>query len=276
MPKSAPEPTEPPPAYAPEAAAHGTEPEPSASLQVPAEEEEYMTDRASFEDAHRELPPGWVREVDLATEHAYFVDTRATPPRSIWCHPYDDPDFLASIPDTGAPSSSSRPHPNYDHASNDPAARTSSNRLQRPQNSTTGANTHVSGGSGVVDHSTTEKPTLGRRIKDKLTNSTHAERVKQREEQRKYEKRQYEAYIEARTQQIAAQRAGNYRPQYGAPAGVYSRGRRGYGGGYGYGGGLGMPLMLGMGGGMLLGGGLGGFGGGYGGGFDGGGMGGGF
>jgi hypothetical protein len=32
--------------------------------------------------------------------HHFYVDTRAHPPRSIWTHPYDDDEFIKSLPDT--------------------------------------------------------------------------------------------------------------------------------------------------------------------------------
>jgi len=47
----------------------------------------------------RELPPGWVKQFDRKSERSYYVDTMAKPPRSIWVHPFDDPQFLASITD---------------------------------------------------------------------------------------------------------------------------------------------------------------------------------
>jgi len=40
----------------------------------------------------RELPEGWVREFDPNAKHYYYVDTRTSPPKSIWVHPYDDED----------------------------------------------------------------------------------------------------------------------------------------------------------------------------------------
>lgn len=35
------------------------------------------------------LPDGWRREFDAKTEHTFYVDTKAKPPRSIWVHPYE-------------------------------------------------------------------------------------------------------------------------------------------------------------------------------------------
>ncbi|RYP12778.1 hypothetical protein DL765_007156 [Monosporascus sp. GIB2] len=53
--------------------------------------------RRSIEDECRPLPEGWVRRFDPDTQHQFFVDTRADPPRSIWTHPLDDRDYLASL-----------------------------------------------------------------------------------------------------------------------------------------------------------------------------------
>jgi hypothetical protein len=50
-----------------------------------------------MEDEARPLPPGWTRCYDTHYSHQYFVDTNASPPRSIWHHPYDDEQFLASL-----------------------------------------------------------------------------------------------------------------------------------------------------------------------------------
>lgn len=41
----------------------------------------------------RDLPAGWVKEHDSKSDRDYYVDTLATPPRSIWVHPLDDPEF---------------------------------------------------------------------------------------------------------------------------------------------------------------------------------------
>lgn len=47
-------------------------------------------ERVSFEDERRPLPEGWIRQFDQASGHHFYVDTRATPPRSIWVHPDDE------------------------------------------------------------------------------------------------------------------------------------------------------------------------------------------
>ena len=49
-------------------------------------------------DEQRDLPEGWVRCWDDKQQHHFYVDTATK--RSIWVHPYDDPEFLRSLPDT--------------------------------------------------------------------------------------------------------------------------------------------------------------------------------
>ncbi|ORX38307.1 hypothetical protein BD324DRAFT_620384 [Kockovaella imperatae] len=48
-------------------------------------------------DERRPLPAGWVRCYDPSSEHVFYVEESTR--RSIWVHPYDDPAFLASLPD---------------------------------------------------------------------------------------------------------------------------------------------------------------------------------
>jgi hypothetical protein len=45
------------------------------------------------------LPYGWITQIDPTTNHPFFVDTKATPPRSIWVHPYEDEQYLKEHPD---------------------------------------------------------------------------------------------------------------------------------------------------------------------------------
>jgi len=56
--------------------------------------------RKSLDDERRDLPEGWVRCFDPKTEHAFYVDEKDPNHRAIWVHPYDDPTFLQSLPDT--------------------------------------------------------------------------------------------------------------------------------------------------------------------------------
>ncbi|KAH8835484.1 hypothetical protein DL96DRAFT_1574437 [Flagelloscypha sp. PMI_526] len=62
-------------------------------------------------DSDLPLPFGWVKQVDPATNHAFWVDTKAQPPRSIWVHPYYDPQFLSEHPEVRATMGSTKPVP---------------------------------------------------------------------------------------------------------------------------------------------------------------------
>ncbi|KZO93129.1 hypothetical protein CALVIDRAFT_268620 [Calocera viscosa TUFC12733] len=138
--------------------------------------------RASMEDEMRELPEGWIREWDpkcvppppsnlslpLTTfagnrqKHHFYVDTKANPPRSIWVHPYDDPQYISSIPDK---------HPAKQWAHAQQAARPAG---QGPSGAA------AAGSSGNAGH----KPGLLTKMHDKLTGTTKEERDAQKEQQR--------------------------------------------------------------------------------------------
>ncbi|KAF8575505.1 hypothetical protein K439DRAFT_1641343 [Ramaria rubella] len=46
----------------------------------------------------RPLPEGWIKQFDSNSNAWFYVDTSASPPRSIWVHPYDDPQYLERHP----------------------------------------------------------------------------------------------------------------------------------------------------------------------------------
>ncbi|KAI5476881.1 hypothetical protein MNV49_007117 [Pseudohyphozyma bogoriensis] len=228
-----PEPDEPPPAYSRTGAGAGADgggPGPSSSshLAVPSvgrASSEYTSeedgednvipksDRRSMEEESRELPEGWVREWDPNSKHIFYVDTRATPPRSSWVHPYDDPQYLNSLPESA---------PARQHTS----AFSPADDGKKPKKDVPTGQAALGGGE--------EKKSFGRKLKDKVTGTTHEQRVKERQLRAEQEKKQYEAYLQRRQAIIEAQRSGRYQPRYAAPMGGYSNGL-GYGGGYGYG-----------------------------------------
>ncbi|GAA6006174.1 hypothetical protein JCM11491_002060 [Sporobolomyces phaffii] len=283
-------PTEAPPSY--ESASSHAGPQDVSHLAVPGRGRAYSTgsntassdeegerglsteERVSMEDSFRDLPPGWTREFDPNSQHFFFVDTKASPPRSIWSHPLDDEAFIKSHPEyreasrlyappEGAPPSEKTNNPKPDH-----------HRFSLHHSADGGgaaaAPSSSSSSSGKIK--TKDDRTLGRKIKDKMTGQTHEQRVAQRKRQKEEELKQYQAYIMRRNELLKAQREGRYTTVYAAPATPFGRpmygggygggyggmyGRPGYGGGYygrpgyGYGGGMG-----GMGAGMGLLGGL--------------------
>ncbi|RDW64223.1 hypothetical protein BP5796_10725 [Coleophoma crateriformis] len=256
--------------------------------------------RRSMEDESRPLPEGWVRSYDPDSHHQFFVDTRRDPPASIWEHPYDNEAYLSSL------SPEERAHIKGIH-------RVPSERDVEAESSDD-ENHAADGRHPPLPPRSKEEPLggvhkLGRRMKDKLTNSTHQEREVKREERAKEEQATYERHQKIRAAMSRAMETGepqllgkdkNGRDLYIEPppgigsgnraynGGVgyspYNNGRYGYNStyvrpqypyhrpnryGYGYGAGYGLPLGLGVG---ALGGGLllGGMGGGFGGGMGGG------
>ncbi|RSH82291.1 hypothetical protein EHS25_006001 [Saitozyma podzolica] len=53
-------------------------------------------DARSMDDERRSLPKGWVRCFDPKTQHHFYVDEATK--RATWLHPYDDPEFLRTLP----------------------------------------------------------------------------------------------------------------------------------------------------------------------------------
>ncbi|KUJ15881.1 uncharacterized protein LY89DRAFT_550290, partial [Mollisia scopiformis] len=192
--------------------------------------------RRSMEDESRELPPGWVRQYDSKSHHQFFVDTASSPPRSIWHHPYDDETYLSTI------SASERErirnlHPVPTRA--DIEAESSGDDEHH----------HYEGGGGEESLSGPKK--FGRKVKDKLTGSTHQEREVARRKREEEERRMYEQHQHIRRQMSLAAETGqpqllgkdrNGKDVYIEPpaadpygGGFGGGGFGGYGGGLGYG-----------------------------------------
>lgn len=272
------EPAEPPPAYG--AAVGGAASHPAtlevpssprrASSDYTASEDEHDDDgispdiRRSMEADQRELPKGWSRsaqparstgvdmvrtsanntfswfssrrEFDGASQHIFYVDTLANPPRAIWVHPYDDPEYISSLP---------KDHPlraqeNSGHDAIEARERAQAQAQAGGESSSSRAHTGAFSSSGQHSQQKPEERTFGRKLKDKLTGSTHDERVAQRKQQAEDEKKAYQQYIMRRKALIDAQRSGQYQQRYSAPSSAYSYGPT-YGGRYGGGGLMGAP-----------------------------------
>ena len=289
-------PTDPPPSYD-EAAGSGSgrsdRPSSSTHLQVPHRERNGIPSitRRSMEDEGRSLPSGWLRQYDPQNHHQYFVDTNVEPPRSIWHHPYDDEQFMDSL---------------------DPEERRRVQNLQRiPSQADLEAESSEDDGDGGKHHGQPDHSTLGnaelpprdphptggvtkfgRRMKDKMTGTTHEQREVQRAQRAEEERKTYQRHMELRQAMSRAAQTGQ--PQlvgkgrdgkdiYIEPPQALGPGRGMYGGGYGYnpytqgpysnpnatyvrpqypyarpygggyGGGFGLPLAGGLMGGLLLG-----------------------
>ncbi|KAK4139977.1 uncharacterized protein C8A04DRAFT_32474, partial [Dichotomopilus funicola] len=143
--------------------------EPPSSLPHQARNDIPPSSRRSMEDELRPLPPGWVRQFDADTQHQFFVDTTASPPRSIWHHPYDDEVYLDSLP----------------VGERDRVKRELSGLRRSPSVADLEAeDTDVSDASSSVSHKQengnnppNRRTRLGRLLKDRLTNTTHAQRA---------------------------------------------------------------------------------------------------
>lgn len=242
-------PTDAPPSYdeaAASASGSASRHTQSSYLSPPRKERNGISalDRRSMEDEGRTLPSGWLRQYDPQNHHQFFVDTNVEPPRSIWHHPYDDEQFMKRL---------------------DAVERQRIQNLQKiPSQADIAAESSDddTDGQGHQDHSkyasadTAGLPPrvappakgmtkFGRRMKDKMTQTTHEEREAQRKQRADEEQRAYQRHMELRQAMSRAAQTGQ--PQFigkgrdgkdvfiEPPRGM-GAGQGGYGsqGGYGY------------------------------------------
>lgn len=193
--------------------------------------------RRSMEDERRPLPKGWVRTLDPETHHQFFVDTTKDPPRSVWHHPYDDEEYLSTL--SGAErerieqESMGRGRPpskqdiiahHTDEEDDDHPAASSSSAAKK----------------GQELPPRPEQKGFGRKMKDKITGTTHEQRVAERKKREEEEQRAYAQQMKIRQAMVKAEQTGQ--PQLvgkdHAGKDVYveppSYQGGGYGGGYGY------------------------------------------
>lgn len=167
--------------------------------------------RKSMEDEMRSLPKGWVRQYDTKENHQFFVDTTADPPRSIWTHPYDDEQYLASL------SSEERERIQAEEATmRRPATPASFVDEKRQHDEHTPTSPHESyppdlpqrPGQSQADR----KKSFGERLKNKVTGMTREERDIERAKRAEEERRYYEAHMKFRQALRQAQVTGQ--PQH--------------------------------------------------------------
>ncbi|KAI9460992.1 hypothetical protein BJY52DRAFT_1203671 [Lactarius psammicola] len=181
------------------------------------------------------LPYGWVQEFDPNTNHPFWVDTKADPPRAIWTHPYEDEQYLREHPEVREKVGSLAQQQDSKDSSTKPARRHSFNG-------------HDSASKGK------EKRGFFGKLKDKAI-GTKEEREAYKKEQARLEgerRRQHAELIRAQRARYAQEQArfaqqqamcnqgrypaGPYQQRYGPPPGnPYTGYGPGYGGGYGYG-----------------------------------------
>ena len=249
--------------------------------------------RRSMEDEGRPLPEGWVRSYDPENDHHFYVDTKSDPPRSIWQHPYDDANYLRSLSEKERAriTSMHRTPSEADIAaeSSEDDDHTEPHKQPRLPNKTATGSSAVdeaaAGPSSSAPKGGASK--FGRKLKDKLTNSTHEQREAERKQRAIEEQHYYEQHLMVRNAMAEAVRTGQPQfigkdPRTGQdlylepptgprpPAGAhginpYAQGpyanpnakfvrprdpySRPYGGGYG--GGYGLPLAGGLAGGLM-------------------------
>jgi len=204
------------------------------------------------------LPYGWVKQHDSNYNRYFYVDTKATPPRSIWVHPYEDEQYLREHPDIREKVGNSpgfRPPPDAPPGSRSPRAESSTS-------------------------SSSSKRGFFGKIKDKTVGTKEERQAARLREERFREMRRQalieenatrRAAMEQQMQQRLQQRSSfpgqspqgysggyqaypqqGYAPQqFGQPAYAAAAPRRGgMGGGMG---GMALPLIGGLAGGLLLG-----------------------
>ncbi len=173
--------------------------------------------RRSMEDEGRPLPPGWVRQYDAKESHQYFVDTNVSPARAIWHHPCDDEQYLSTLSseererleaatmksskaDIAAESSAEESDPASPNKHPQPKPSTSSSTgPELPERPHPHSQEHNTGG-GLGK--------LGRKMKDKLTATTHEERERARQRRAQEEQEAYQRYQHLRSAMTRAAQTG--------------------------------------------------------------------
>lgn len=256
-------PTEAPPTYTEatgsSAASTSTGGNASSHLNVPgASSSSSVPDayRRSMEDEARPLPKGWVRTFDPESEHQFFVDTTANPPRSIWCHPYDDDEYLASLPAAERERIEQESMSAYlGNGKHDPSMEDYIHSHSDLEDDATHSTTAGSSSAAHAelpprpDGKTTGKGkerSFGRKLKDKVTGTTHEDRQKQRAAREAEEQRMYEQHMRVRKAMTKALQTGEPQPigknekgeelYISPPKGGQNPYAGGYGGGMGMGG----------------------------------------
>ncbi|EXJ94000.1 hypothetical protein A1O1_02393 [Capronia coronata CBS 617.96] len=197
-------PAEPPPSYAAATGSSTTSAPPHASshLEVPkAKNGIPALARRSMEDLQRPLPDGWVRSYDPKENHQFFVNTKEDPPKSYWEHPLDIPEVVQKLSTEERERLQEEedrlrkhlPH-SADHSEDE--AHTSNPSL--PPRPATGK--------------AADKKSFGEKLKDKVTGTTHEERVRDRARREEEERRYYEAHLKLRQAMQKAQMTGQ--PQF--------------------------------------------------------------
>jgi hypothetical protein len=174
-----------------------------------------------MEDEARPLPPGWLRQYDANESHQFFVDTNADPPRSIWHHPHDDEQYLSTISSEeretlqAAAAQSDQGSINAESSADETEPTSPAKDKKAKSRPTSTASTKSSSNSktnnnNISSSTSTNLPPrpsdqerglgkLGRRVKDRITSSTHADRERDRDRRAAEEAEAYARYQHFRT-----------------------------------------------------------------------------
>jgi len=165
-----------------------------------------------MEDETRPLPKGWVRSFDPQQSHQFFVDTTADPPRAIWHHPYDDEVYVNNLPEEererlsgkGLLLSHSVSRDDLVAESTDDEGDGGGGRNFAPDHDGQGYNY----AAGQGNDKTGSLKRLGRKLKDRVTSTTHAEREAQRQRRAQEEEEAYRQHLAFRRGLAEAIRTG--------------------------------------------------------------------
>lgn len=209
----------PPPYTGPPAATSGAGPSTFTSASTSAPNVQHKTRngippqaRRSMEDEYRPLPKGWTRQFDPETKHQFFVDTTKEPPRSIWTHPYDDFTYLSSLPEEERTRIlNMHKVPSHDdmlaESTDEEDGGDDEHSHAKSHHAGPSTNTNTNASKSNQDHHSGGTK-LGRRMKDKLTGTTHAEREAKRQKRAEEERRAYQVHQALRNAMSQAMQTG--------------------------------------------------------------------
>lgn len=187
----------------------------SSYLRVPGARNGIPTQhRRSMEDEHRPLPEGWVRQWDQKEQHQFFVNTKATPPKSIWHHPYDDDDYLSTLTSEQREQIQEDERQRLlridDHTDDESSTKKSSKPISPQGTGSSSFPQELPPRSQAG--SSHQKKGFGERFKEKVTGQTKEEREKERQAKAEQEREYYEAHQRFRQCLQQAQMTGQ--PQF--------------------------------------------------------------
>jgi hypothetical protein len=171
-----------------------------------------------MEDEQRPLPEGWVRQYDEKSDHQFFMDTKANPPRSIWHHPYDDEQYLNSLSPEERDKVTRLHHSvtlkDIEAESSGEEGSSSKKPIRGGVGSDAAGPSTVaaSSSSSSSSNAPADQPhglhKFGRKLKDRITNSTHEERERQRSLRAQEEEQALQAHLAFRRAMANAVRTG--------------------------------------------------------------------